>query len=479
MLTEPKTRSPTRLSGLTALIANGKWAVRPEHLHDIVTGFDAYLRGAVSSDHLLAELRDQRAARAAASQQTQAQAPSVAVLSLYGTIFPRGSLMVEYCGAVDAHTFAARVRAAAADSSVSSIVIDIDSGGGAVSGVDVAAQAVRDAAAVKRVTAVANTTMCSAAYWIASGATDITVTPAGEVGSIGVIGTHTDQTAALEGEGLKVTYVRSAERKALGQPAEAMADTALAQWQDEIDRVAALFVQDIAAGRGVTVPQARKWATGDVWFGQDAVDQGLADTVGTLDGVIAEHLQAAQSAPAPSVRSGQVPSADAPPKESSVILQLKDRSGTTHAIDTDSPTALADAQAFLSAAETHAHEAGSATRMQAVATALDLEPAGLTDAALATLRRNAADGQTYRAHLTGDVEKLAVAVYGAETPGVATTTRLAAKADIDELRGMVDDLTARKAALIPAGRRSAEDTGDADADAPAPAPKTPTRAFDF
>ncbi|MCD0156276.1 S49 family peptidase [Deinococcus sp. 6GRE01] len=473
-----KTRSPTRLSGVTAMIANGIWAIKGDQLRDIVTGFNAYLQGRIADADALQELRAARDTRAAATQDAQDQAPTVALISLHGTIFPRGSLMVDYCGAVDAHTFAARVQAAAADPSVRSIILDIDSGGGAVAGTDVAARAVADASTVKTVTAVANTMACSAAYWIASQATEVIVTPAGEVGSIGVIGTHTDQTAALEGEGLKVTYVRSTERKALGQSGEAMEGPVLEQWQKEMTAIHELFVQAIATGRDIPLARASSWATGDVWFGEAAVTAGLADRVALLSDIVAEHQQATLPPPAaPALRQGRHADAPPTPQEDPVKLTIQDRTGKTHTLDTTADAAPTHAQTLASTLESGAYEAGIQSQRELTATALGVDVNDLTAERLAQIRAQAADGNQYRADLLSQIERLATTVHGAENAtAIDRAKRLASKADTADLPGMIDDLTAQRNAKIPAGRQSLPDAGASAKDPTEPdAPDTPAQ----
>lgn len=468
-MNDTKTRSPTRLSGLTTLIANGKWAILPGQLRDIVSGFNAYLAGGSVSEQITAQVREVRTRQAETLQQNQEQAPGVAIISLYGTIFPRGSLMVDLCGAVDAHTLAARIREAADHPNVASIVLDVDSGGGAVSGVDVAAEAVRYAAGKKRITALANTTMCSAAFWIASGATEIVATPAAEVGSIGVIGTHTDESAALDEQGLKVTYVRSTPGKALGQSAEAMEGDVLASWQDEIGRLHTLFIDQIALGRAVSVAKARAWATGKVWFGEEAVTDGLVDSVGTLDSVLADHLTAIQP-PVPvtqGARKGQAEVPDLAPEETPMKLELKDRTGQIHTIDTENGDVAASAQALVTTAENNAFKAGLESTRDVVAQGLGIEPNEVKAETLARLQAQAADGRAYRADLEARVETLAVSVYGPDSKSAATHANLAKKADLADLRDLVDDLETRKAAMFPGGRQSkdlpAEKLGEGEA----------------
>ncbi|OLV20213.1 S49 family peptidase [Deinococcus marmoris] len=298
------TRSPTRLSGLTSLLGSGAWAIREASHRQLVSDYNTYLKAGPAGHEQIEKLRAARDTRAEVLDSAQAQAPGVAVLALYGTILPRGNMMVELCGAASPHSFAEDVQRAANDPNVTSIILDIDSGGGAVSGIDVAAEAVRRASQIKPTTAVCNTTACSAAYWIAAQAREVVITPAGEMGSIGVIGTHVDESKLMDEAGLVVTYVRSTPGKALGQPTEAMSGDILTDWQSQVDRIHALFIADVALGRKRSEAEvAERWATGAVWFGQEAVTAGLADRVGTLSSVVAEHLQQASDQQARQARS--------------------------------------------------------------------------------------------------------------------------------------------------------------------------------
>lgn len=287
-----KTRSPTQLRGVTSLLAGSPWAIRERDHRELVAVFNRYLSADVSED-TLTRLRAEREARAALQGEQQQQAQGVALIGVYGTIVPRGSLMVEYCGATDPHTLADRVTEAASDPGIHSIVLDIMSGGGAVTGIRVAEEAIRRARDVKPVIAVANSIMCSAALWIGAQASELVAAPGAEIGSIGCIGTHVDEQGALDREGLKVTYVRSNPGKALGQSAESMDGDVLSQWQDEINRVQADFEEALVLGRRLPLADVQALANGHVWFGQEAVNVGLADRVATLGDVLREQTAAA------------------------------------------------------------------------------------------------------------------------------------------------------------------------------------------
>jgi ClpP class serine protease len=58
----------------------------------------------------------------------------------------------------------------------------------------------------------------SAAYWIATAADEVVVTPSGQVGSIGVFATHEDISKALDMEGIKVSLISAGKYKTEGTP---------------------------------------------------------------------------------------------------------------------------------------------------------------------------------------------------------------------------------------------------------------------
>lgn len=196
--------------------------------------------------------------------------------------------LVEAIGAADPVTFAAEVRAAAADPDVTGIVLLVDSPGGSVTAVDAAAAAVREAQTQKPVVAYAPNMAASAAYWIISGAQQILTSSTGLIGSIGTFARWVDQSAAAEQAGMQVHVYRSAPGKAPGQPGEARSaelDTALTEM---VDAMQGVFSAAVAAGRGVPLATVQaQYATGRVWVGEHAVAAGIADQIGTFADAVA------------------------------------------------------------------------------------------------------------------------------------------------------------------------------------------------
>ncbi|WP_051363333.1 S49 family peptidase [Deinococcus murrayi] len=271
------------LQFLTRALSGEAWSITPqalEHLQNLVTSGQALK---VETDHRPPQAAVQRVPLVRGNGKT------VALVTFHGVVISRAPEWAESCGYVSPQRLAAQVRQLADDSSVAAIVLSIDSPGGTVAGTIEAADAVAYARTRKRVTACVNDVACSAAYWVASQASEIVVTPTAMTGSIGVIITHADYSKMLGAVGIAVTYIRSALKKALGQPYEPLSEDARAEFQATVDSIHTQFVQAVAKGRRkARRTVADTWATGEVWVGADAVTQGLADRVATLSTVIGE-----------------------------------------------------------------------------------------------------------------------------------------------------------------------------------------------
>jgi signal peptide peptidase SppA len=221
---------------------------------------------------------------------------AIAVLPLRGVIAHRMNAMDEMSGGMSTEQFAKMFRAALANEQVGTIVIDVDSPGGTVQGVPELAAELLAARGQKKIVAVANAMMASAAYWIAAAADEIVVTPSGLVGSIGVYTAHEDLSAALEKEGVKVTLISAGKYKVEGNPFEPISDEYKGVVQARVDDFYNQFVKAVAAGRGVT-PAAVKsgYGEGRVLNAKDAKAAGLVDRIATMDETLARLAGAGRS----------------------------------------------------------------------------------------------------------------------------------------------------------------------------------------
>jgi signal peptide peptidase SppA len=212
---------------------------------------------------------------------------AVAVVPLYGVISPRMNLMSAMSGGTTAEGFVRSFRAALADPDVTGILIDVDSPGGNVQGITEAAAVVREARGRKPIVAIANHDAYSAAYWIASQADEVVVSPSGGVGSIGIIGGHQDISEAQAKAGVKTTLISAGKYKTEGNPYEPLGDEARAEMQRRADAFMAIFAGDVAKGRGTTVAKVRNdFGQGRTVSAKDALAAGMVDRIDTFENTV-------------------------------------------------------------------------------------------------------------------------------------------------------------------------------------------------
>lgn len=249
-------------------LAAAPWALDRAVLAELVTY-------AQSGEHISAAVRQPQAPRSAGA---------IGVIPIHGVIEHRSSFLLELFGGTSVEDIRGQLRAAIADPQISAIVLDIDSPGGGVAGITELATEIRNARAQKRIVAVANTTAASAAYWLASQAHQLLVSPSGQAGSIGVYAVHFDVSRALDAEGVTPTIISAGERKADGNEFEPLSDEARTEMQKRVDAFYAQFVNDVAKGRGVPVATVKAdYGQGSVLLAPDALRAHMVDGIGTLD----------------------------------------------------------------------------------------------------------------------------------------------------------------------------------------------------
>jgi capsid assembly protease len=215
----------------------------------------------------------------------------IAIIQVSGTLMHKSGYIGSQSGAMGYDWLEAQLEAAIDDPAVLGIMLDIDSGGGEVAGVeDIAAKLSNS---TKPVWAHANEMAASAAYWLASAADHLVLSNTATVGSIGVLMAHTDYSEALSAEGIKVTLIHAGAHKVDGNPYEALPDGVKADLQAEIDELRTLFASTVAANRSAAANRAITTAQvldteARMYRGQQAVDIGLADEVLSFDDAVAK-----------------------------------------------------------------------------------------------------------------------------------------------------------------------------------------------
>lgn len=266
---------------LLSKIYETPWAILPQKLAAVLAVAHRYAAGEKLSQVEI------DAVTAAANRANTRPSGAVAVLPIVGTLIPRGDMLMESSGAVSAQRIAAQFRAVMADSAVGAVVLDVDSPGGAVSGIEELGNEIYKARGNKPIVAVANHLAASAAYWLATAADELVVTPSGEVGSVGVFAAHQDLSAAMELVGVKTTFISAGKFKTEGNPYEPLTDEARTAIQERVNDYYDAFTKAVARNRGVSAADVRGgFGEGRVVGAKDAVRLGMADRVGTLDETI-------------------------------------------------------------------------------------------------------------------------------------------------------------------------------------------------
>jgi signal peptide peptidase SppA len=271
-------------SHVVRFVQETPWAILPATLDTIVEVLQLRARGdRFSPDEIRQRVGAQRPADPAPKLTGD-----IAVLPLHGILSQRMNLMTAMSGGTSTEKFTGLFQAAVADPAVGVIVLDVDSPGGSVFGIPELSDVLAKQRGGKPVVAVANSLAASAAYWIASQADELVVTPSGQVGSIGVIRTHEDLTGMAAQQGVKVTYITAGKFKAEDAAFRPLTDEAQAAMQRQVNAYYDLFAKAVARGREVSPADVRGgFGEGRAVGAAEALKLDMVDRIETLPQALA------------------------------------------------------------------------------------------------------------------------------------------------------------------------------------------------
>jgi protease-4 len=212
--------------------------------------------------------------------------PTIAVVTVHGPIVSgRGGPQMLPFGNSSAggDTIAAALREAAADDSVSAIVLRVDSPGGSVNGSETIWREVNRARdRGKPIVASMGAVAASGGYYVSMGADSIVANAGTITGSIGVVTGKLVARELKDRLGVGSDSVRTnpnADAWSINQP---FTDEQHAHVEAEADLLYTDFVERVAQGREMSVEAVDAIARGRVWTGADAKERGLVDELGGL-----------------------------------------------------------------------------------------------------------------------------------------------------------------------------------------------------
>lgn len=224
-------------------------------------------------------------------QTIEPDVPTIGFMQVTGTLMNRFSFMDAISGATFYEDIVSQCDYFGANDEIDHVVMEFDTPGGEVNGIDGAGDAISRLAAIKPVYALVNDMAASAGYWLASKCTKIFVSQSSLVGSIGVLAVHTDYSEAEEKAGRKHTIMRAGANKAVGHPYSSLEEGDKKIIQSRLDNAHSIFISSVAAGRGIDEADVKPLADGSVFSGAEAIENGLADDFAHLSTLISDIQQ--------------------------------------------------------------------------------------------------------------------------------------------------------------------------------------------
>lgn len=213
---------------------------------------------------------------------------AVAVITIDGTI--------QYDGTTSSpEGLKVQLDRAAENARIRAVVLRVDSGGGTATAGEEMTTYIREFCEQtgKPVVVSSASINASAAYEISSQADCIFVAKTTAIGSIGTVMQITDASELLNNLGISVDNISSSNGKDSSYGTRSLSKKERAYYQDMVDKINKVFVQNVAEGRGMSEKEVQKLATGMTFTGLDAIENGLADEIGTKEDAVAKAAELA------------------------------------------------------------------------------------------------------------------------------------------------------------------------------------------
>lgn len=164
---------------------------------------------------------------------------------------------------------------AVTDDSVTEILLNINSPGGEVTGIEELGRKIQQIDKIKPIYAWTESMMCSAAYWLGSQCRKIGMTPSAIVGSIGVYSLIEDTSKALEQEGINIQAISAGKYKLLGANFKPLSDEERKILQDDVSNQHTKFKNAVLSSRKIDM----EFMEGLSYEGVNALSANLVDVV--------------------------------------------------------------------------------------------------------------------------------------------------------------------------------------------------------
>jgi signal peptide peptidase SppA len=205
--------------------------------------------------------------------------PDTAIITVRGMIVKHAEEWeCEAFGLTDLDDVDAAIAHVAADANIRNVAfVFVNCPGGSCIGVPETAARVEALRRTKNVISFSDSVCCSGGIYIASQASEFFVTSSAHTGSIGAIRPPIiDISEQLKANGVKTTVIKAGKFKDTGTMFRPITPEEIAMLQAYVDRVNAMFTAAVKSARPRMSADAME---GQIFFGREAVEVGLADAV--------------------------------------------------------------------------------------------------------------------------------------------------------------------------------------------------------
>lgn len=257
-----------QLPQISSILYGQPWGILPQNHIELAALYRSYLQGTLQPQAI--------SESGSASYGVEWEADhgtGIAIVSLTGVVTKKAPPML--CGPklVDLASVDRVLDELDQDSGIRTVVLDFNSPGGVMIGLEETASRMRELAQSKRLIAYTDIQMCSAAYHLAAACDEIYCAPSAVIGSIGVYCAGLDDSRAWELEGLELILAKSGTLKAMGHPGKAWSEEERQWLQDCADRGGVEFRSHVRERRGDVPDEAMQ---GQWLFAKEA-DPSLHD----------------------------------------------------------------------------------------------------------------------------------------------------------------------------------------------------------
>lgn len=193
----------------------------------------------------------------------------------------------EMDGMIGSEKFAKEINKARKNKDIKAIVLRINSPGGSALASEVLWREIDRAKKEKPVIASMGDVAASGGYYMAAAADTIVAQPNTITGSIGIFALWFNAEGFLKNKlGITTDVAKTGELSDFLSPTRSLSDTERSIFQGYVDDGYELFIDRVATGRNRSADEIKAVASGRVWSGNQALENGLVDILGNLEDAI-------------------------------------------------------------------------------------------------------------------------------------------------------------------------------------------------